>query len=284
MKKIKLRKKLSYLASLKPISVEKAHHDYFNAFIKSKFDIEKRLTVSLNEASVLIIGCGYKYPDVLLFSYFAKEVYGLDVVDTFYRDGFWALYRSLIRKGKTIVFSFLKAFAERNSLGRNYYKQISKISTLPLNHSDINLISYDGIRVPFENNKFDVVISTAVLEHVVNLKGFFQELSRITKPGGLSYHLYHNYYSFSGSHLPISSCKKHPWGHLRGVYKADIASLNKATIEQISRSFSSEFIMDDVYQVSKDHSKKGIDKTFRYEGQNWLTENIRNELKQYTDE
>ena len=175
-------------------------------------------------------------------------------------------------------------FAERNGLHRNYYKQISKLSSLPLNHSELNLISYDGNRMPFQNNKFDVVVSTAVLEHVFNLEGFFQELSRITKPGGLSYHLYHNYYSFSGSHLQESSCKKHPWGHLRGIYKTDTASLNKATIEQISKSFSSEFIMDDIYQVSKDHSKKGIDKTFTYEGQNWLTENIRNELKQYTDE
>lgn len=265
-------------------SVETAKHDYFNVFLKSKTDIENLLTTPLSEASILIVGCGYRYPDVLLYSHFAKEVYGLDVIDVFYRDGFLALYQDLRKEGKNIFRSLLSTIARRKNLQKNYYRRISDISDLAMNHADINLISYDGDRMPFENSTFDAVLSNTVLQHVLNLEVFFRELWRITKPGGISYHLYHNYYSFSGALLLQYLCVEHPWGHLRGIYETDPTLLNKVTLEQVKKHFSSVFEIRDVFQVGKDHSKKGVHKTYKYEGQEWLTEDIRNELAQFSDE
>lgn len=43
---------------------------------------------------------------------------------------------------------------------------------------------YDGTKLPFENNTFDLVISNSVLEHVENLPQTLQELSRVLKTGG----------------------------------------------------------------------------------------------------
>ena len=68
----------------------------------------------------------------------------------------------------------------------------------------------------YEDKKFDAVLSNAVIEHASDLETFFRETARVTKPGGMSYHLYHNYYSLSGGHLPESVYRKVPWGHLRG--------------------------------------------------------------------
>lgn len=278
------RKILPLLFLLKPISKKAADHDYFNAFLKSKADIENMLTIPLSEACILMIGCGYRYPDVLLYSCFAKEVYGVDVLDAFYRDGFWALCHDYRKQGKSIFYSLVTTFRKRNGLQKNYYKRIADISKLSFNHSNLRLISYNGHKIPFEDNKFDVILSNAVLEHVLDLETFFQELGRITRHGGLSYHLYHNYYGFSGGHNTKDLCIKNPWGHLRGIYDTDPYHLNKATIGQMLKNFSSEFEVKNVFQLDKNHSKKGVDKTFRYEGREWLTKDIRNELSQFSDE
>jgi SAM-dependent methyltransferase len=44
---------------------------------------------------------------------------------------------------------------------------------------------WDGITMPFENNTFDVVLSTEVLEHVLNPDAYLLEVKRVLKPGGV---------------------------------------------------------------------------------------------------
>jgi 2-polyprenyl-3-methyl-5-hydroxy-6-metoxy-1,4-benzoquinol methylase len=39
--------------------------------------------------------------------------------------------------------------------------------------------------MPFENNTFDVVLSTEVLEHVLNPDAYLLEVKRVLKPGGI---------------------------------------------------------------------------------------------------
>jgi len=46
------------------------------------------------------------------------------------------------------------------------------------------LKSYDGKRIPFANNQFDVVISNSVLEHSDDLENSLEEIFRVIKPGG----------------------------------------------------------------------------------------------------
>ncbi len=43
---------------------------------------------------------------------------------------------------------------------------------------------YSGEKFPFENNSFDSVIATQVLEHVFNPDQFLKEVARVTMPGG----------------------------------------------------------------------------------------------------
>lgn len=44
---------------------------------------------------------------------------------------------------------------------------------------------WDGIRMPFENESFDIVISTEVLEHVPDPDAYLTEVKRVLKPGGI---------------------------------------------------------------------------------------------------
>jgi len=280
-----LEKQTARLALLKPVSKKSAEHDYFNSFLKSKYDVENLLDIPLKDASVLIIGCGYKYLDVLLYSQVAKDVFGLDIENIFYKDGFIPLYFSYRNNGNSMFRSLFFALSKRHGMYKNYYKHISNISGCSLNHEDIRVISYDGREIPFEDNKFDIVMSNAVLEHVSGLKEFFIETCRVIRPGGLSYHLYHNYYSFSGGHNPECLCKKQPWGHVRNTNELNPGCfLNKARIGDVKKCFEVVFEVKNIFQVSEDHSKKGVDTTFSYEAEDLLTDSIRKELTDFQDE
>lgn len=45
----------------------------------------------------------------------------------------------------------------------------------------LQLDSYDGVRLPYANNSFDLVFASHVLEHVPDERGFLAELARVAK-------------------------------------------------------------------------------------------------------
>jgi SAM-dependent methyltransferase len=52
------------------------------------------------------------------------------------------------------------------------------------------IVSRERFRLPFEADMFDVVISTSVLEHVMDLPPVMSEIARVLKPSGFSFHVY----------------------------------------------------------------------------------------------
>jgi SAM-dependent methyltransferase len=55
--------------------------------------------------------------------------------------------------------------------------------------------------LPYEDERFDLVSTMAVLEHVRNLRAMAKETSRVLKPRGLAWHGFGpTYYTFSGDH------------------------------------------------------------------------------------
>jgi SAM-dependent methyltransferase len=50
---------------------------------------------------------------------------------------------------------------------------------------NVDVVSKDSYRYPFEDGKFDVVISGSTIEHVKDIFSWIKELVRITKNGGL---------------------------------------------------------------------------------------------------
>jgi len=51
-------------------------------------------------------------------------------------------------------------------------------------------ITQDPYQLPFDENTFDFVVSTSVLEHAQNKKECFLEIHRVLRPGGYSMHLH----------------------------------------------------------------------------------------------
>lgn len=54
----------------------------------------------------------------------------------------------------------------------------------------LRTIPLSPYRLPFENNSFDIVVSTSVLEHAQNTEECFREIYRVLKPGGYAVHHY----------------------------------------------------------------------------------------------
>lgn len=61
----------------------------------------------------------------------------------------------------------------------------------------LRAIALDPYRLPFDDGQFDCVVSTQVLEHVLDLESTFREIHRLLKPGGISLH------TFPGRHVPV---------------------------------------------------------------------------------
>jgi ubiquinone/menaquinone biosynthesis C-methylase UbiE len=60
----------------------------------------------------------------------------------------------------------------------------------------------DGSRLPFRDATFDLVLSHSVVEHVVDVDGYFRECARVLRPGGALYLSTSPYLSLTGCHLP----------------------------------------------------------------------------------
>lgn len=81
---------------------------------------------------------------------------------------------------------------------------------------------YDGRTIPFEDSSFDVIFSSNVLEHVIDLDGLLGECARVLKPGGVMFHIVP-----SATWRIWTSLTYYPalpmilWGNLRNLRNSD---------------------------------------------------------------
>jgi SAM-dependent methyltransferase len=201
-------------------------------------EIQLHLSSPLSQASVLVFGCGYRYPEVVILSSMAERTVGIDIIQSYYRDGLFATFKDIHRKERTLPSILKTLLYTYESIG--YFEALCEAASItPKSHAQYELRTYDGTQMPFGSQTFDLVISNSVLEHVEKLDVVIREIARVTKKGGLSFHVWHNFYSYSGGHAPEPMCRKYPWGHLRGKY--NMPFLNEATPTQISEIFSRYF-------------------------------------------
>ena len=63
------------------------------------------------------------------------------------------------------------------------------------------------------NEKFDIVLSNTVLEHIIDLKSGISVMKDLLKPGGIMIHQFNPFFSETGGH---EFCiLDFPWGHVR---------------------------------------------------------------------
>ncbi len=77
----------------------------------------------------------------------------------------------------------------------------------------VSFIEDDICDSNIDSNSKDLILSWDTLEHLANPKKAFEEMYRILKPGGFTFHEYNSFFSFNGGH---SLCTlDFMWGHVR---------------------------------------------------------------------
>ncbi|WP_373036545.1 class I SAM-dependent methyltransferase [Sulfurimonas sp.] len=144
--------------------LNKSDKDTLNYALKSGEVVLKQFDGfnDFKDKTVLDFGCGFGGKTAYYSSLGAKKVYGVD----FHSD-----------------FSLVQNYCEDKAL-----------------NIDFLTLKEDGL-LPLEDASVDVVISSAVFEHVLNIDTALKEIKRILKPDGLFLNRWHPYATRHGSHV-----------------------------------------------------------------------------------
>jgi SAM-dependent methyltransferase len=108
--------------------------------------------------------------------------------------------------------------------------------------SDTSAFAIDADRyaIPFEDDFFDVVHSTSVLEHVLDFRPMMRECTRVLRPDGLSVHFYPPKYHLVEPHLyvPLASFIQYKqWLRLWIALGARNEFQNGLTVDQVTDAY-----------------------------------------------
>lgn len=251
---------------------EFARHD-FNNFQAVKNRYERHTGQSLSGKRILDIGCGQRYPHLLLLAGCGNQISGIDleIVGPGYRK-----YLKMLKENGWE--RSLKSFLRQLFFDHLYFAELSRLSGFPLNRKNLDIRWADATSVPFPDNHFDLIVSTAVFEHIADVPAAVKEVARVLKPRGLCDIEIHLFTSISGGHNltwhdPDGNPSRTvpPWDHLRKNLFPTHVYLNRLREHEYRNIFSRYLsILDWV--------------SLKFEGEKFLTPEIEKELSAFSRE
>lgn len=223
--------------------------------------------------TILDIGCGRLYPYTLLLHSLGNQVVGIDVAYIGANAFPLKKYlRSLKRNGvEGFARDFLYAILSKN---KTYYSALRKSAGFPVNNTGIDIREMNAEDLLFPDETFDIAVSVATFEHISNVRQAVSELSRVMKKGRVAYILIHLFTSLSGGHHfdYANPSKVPPWDHLRQNQYPCPVYLNKLREHEYLHLLREKFNILRVMDI-------GVG-----EGKDFLTPEIRAELRAYSNE
>lgn len=238
-----------------PIRLRELLHLYFHhrksaarevaATIKSlslvKEIIESRLGCPLKDKKILEIGPGQMLRQYYFFAH-ENDVIGVDtdvISDGVDLPKYLQMLRhnGFIRAAKTIG---------RQMLGVDRQFKCAMAQQLGMKRRPpVQVITTDVAKLDLPDDSLDCIVSFSVFEHVAEPEAALRQISRLLKPGGISYISLHLYTSNNGCHDPrIYSGHRDLipyWAHLRPQHQSKVYSnayLNKISLLEWKRLFS----------------------------------------------
>jgi SAM-dependent methyltransferase len=217
----------------------------WKAFEMAREALARYTGLPLPGARVLDLGCGPRFPGLLLFHTFGARATGIDteVVDPSFGEGVGL--RMIRRHGFA---RFLRALAKGVLFDRGYYRELRRRAERPLHFRGLDIRRMDAGRLEFPDGHFDLVHSASVLEHLRDVPRSLDELSRVLSPRGIASVTVHLFPSLSGGHrmewaFPDEDFARSapPWDHLLGNRYPPPVFLNRWRESDFQREYDRRF-------------------------------------------
>jgi SAM-dependent methyltransferase len=228
-----------------------------------------------SEIRMLEVGCGQRFALTLLFHSVGARVTG---IDTDFVDPKFSLKGMLSVWKRNGFERFAKTAIRHILFDRIYYSTLEKELGQPLKiDKELDVRLMNACALEFPDNEFDFIYSCAVFEHIDNVEKASSEVARVLKPDGIVSIGIHLFPSLSGGHslewaYPDTCPSKTapPWDHLRQNLFPTHVYLNKLRETDYISIFNRYFTILDVRES--------------YEGEEFLTDEILKELRDYSKE
>ena len=251
-----------------------ATHDYKHVFMGAKAVYEKYFELPIDQARMLDVGCGQRFPVTLMFHSLGAKITGIDT-DVVQPHLTVRMVRDMLKHNG--LERCIKTLARRLMYDPKYYKTIGKQAGVPLRFKEIDIRRMSAYDLEFPDCHFDYAYSNAVFEHIDQPQSAVREINRVLKPGGIANIGIHLFASVSGGHClewsnpdEFPSAKVPPWDHLRQNMYPTHVYLNKWRETDYLNVFEEYFTV--------------LEHRCRHEGKTLLTEEILKELPGYSED
>lgn len=230
----------------------------------------KYLPGDLKKKALLEVGCGQRHQCTLVLNSMGfRNIIGCDL------NPYNFNFRMLWEEGWG---RFIKSFFRALLFDGRYYKYLENAAHVKLKKGRVKLQKANISDLPYPEDSIDFIFSFWVFEHVDDVLKGYKEIYKVLKPNGIAYFAIHLYYSLSGGHNlnwvapennPPSNVE--PWDHLRKkVYPA--------------HTYLNRLAKKNHIDISKKVGFEILEISTKKEGGSFLTEEIKEELKDYNVE
>ena len=209
----------------------------------------------LTNRRILEIGAGSRGALLQMFDE-KNDVIGIDKYLGAFYQGYWKALKTTLRK---MIFDPF------------FYYHLKKCNGGYLNRNR-KIILMDAMKMDFADEEFDFVYSRFVLEHIQDVKKLVEEIYRVLRQGGKTYHVFDLYTSLGGAHT-LDWQRYEPWQHLTGHVDSS-AYVNKYRLEHYKEAFECVFRRENVVIRTKMHQS----------WKKYLTPKLRKQLRAYSEE
>ena len=151
-------------------------------------------------------------------------------------------------------------------------------------HTDIRMGTLLDLELPYEDDTFDLVLSDQVFEHVQDQVRAFQEIYRVTKPGGDGLHIIPARYAPIEGHIyvPFGGVLQHRWWYklwaslgIRNEFQQDLSADETADHNALFVTEATRYVSNSCYRVVWNH----IGFQYRFAEQEFLTGHRRSSMR-----
>jgi SAM-dependent methyltransferase len=228
----------------------------------------------LGHRQILDLGCGGGAQLALLFSDSDARVTAVDmrpVALGMRRPRMWVA--SLAEEGPR---SAIRLIARDAIHTFRYWHSLRRIAGRPLRPGGVRLVRADAAGLPFPDGQFDLVVSSAVWEHLPDVQRATAEVARVLSPTGIAYIQIALFPALQGGHHPDWHSTEpgidrttRPWDHLRANARPFPTYLNEWRESQYRQVIEHEL---DVVEWADGEMR----------GAEYLTPELESELSAYT--